>query len=91
MGNPRGSWGGGKHGTIIQTPRMQLIGPRNEVRTEVNGGLEMTLVDSGTQISGIPDVLCTKLDLPMWQLPDEVNFVGFGGVTLKTKGYTRIW
>ena len=31
-----------------------------------------------------------KLDLPVWQLSDEVNFVGFGGVTLQNKGYTRI-
>ena len=31
-----------------------------------------------------------KLNLPVWQLPDEVNFVGFGGVTLQNKGYTRI-
>ena len=50
----------------------------------------MTLVDSGAQISAISDALCMKLDLPVWQLPDEVNFVGFGGVTLQNKGYTRI-
>ena len=50
----------------------------------------MTLADLGAQISAISDALHAKLDLPMWQLPDEVNFVGFGGVTFKNKGYTRI-
>ena len=51
----------------------------------------MTLIDSGAQISAISEALCMKLDLPVWQLLDEVNFVGFGGVTLQNKGYTRIW
>ena len=70
--------------------KVRLIGTHNEVRTEINVGLKMTLVDSGAQISTIYDALRTKLDLPMWQLPDEVNFVGFGGITFKNKGYTRI-
>ena len=50
----------------------------------------MTLIDSGAQISAISEALCMKLDLPVWQLSDEVNFVGFGGVTLQNKRYTRI-
>ena len=50
----------------------------------------MTLVDSGAQIFAISNALHMKLDLPVSQLPDEVNFVGFGGVTFKNKGYTRI-
>ena len=91
MGGTLGALGEGEAWYYNPNPKVRLIGPHNEVKTEVNGGLEMTLVDSGAQISTISDALRMKLDLPVWQLPDKVNFVGFGGVTLKNKGYTRIW
>ena len=89
-GGTLGIQGEGEERYYNPNPRVRLIGPRNEIRTEVNGGLEMTLIDSGAQISAISEALCIKLDLPVWQLSDEVNFVGFGGVTLQNKGYTRI-
>ena len=75
-GGSLGALGEGEAWYYNPNPKVWLLGHHNEVKTKVNGGLEMTLVDSGAQISTISDALHAKLDLSVWQLPDEVNIVG---------------
>ena len=80
--------GGSRHHNLDLLHR--LIGPRNEINVVVNEEPVKGLVDTGAQISAISMELVKRHDLPIFQLQQQLDFEGFGGVDIPCTGYTEL-
>ena len=61
-------------------PIAKLIGPANETKVQIEGKSYLALIDSGAQLSALPESLVEKLKLKVHNLNTIIEAEATGGV-----------
>ena len=68
---------------------VRLIGPANETFVKIEGESYLALIDSGAQLSALPESLVTKLNLKIHKLDTLIEAEATGGSLVPYSGYVE--
>ena len=71
-------------------PIARLIGPANETFVNIEGKPYLALIDSGVQLSVLPESLVVKLNLKIHKLNTIIEAEATGGSLVPYTGYVEV-
>ena len=66
-----------------------MIGPANETKVQIEGKPFLALIDSGAQLSALPESLVEKLKLKVYNLNTIIEAEAIGGSLVPYTGYVE--